>query len=80
MLLVVDVPASGFAECQEHETGEAAARWQVRVRPVGVGPSEDVGELGEAEAASVERVEVVLQRPVMVVNLDAGFSQGRDRG
>jgi hypothetical protein len=42
---------------------------------VGVGSSEDVGELGEAEAACVERVEVVLQRPVMVVGLDAGFPQ-----
>ena len=79
---MVDAPASGFAECQEHVTGEAAAWWQVRVWPVGVGPGEDVGELGEAEAARVERVEVVLQRPVMVVNLDAGFPQaaiGADR-
>jgi hypothetical protein len=30
---------SGFAERQKYETREAAAGWQVRVRPVGIGPT-----------------------------------------
>jgi hypothetical protein len=46
------------------------------------GSSGDIGELGEAKAVGLEGVEVVLQRPVMVVGLDAGFPQaavGADR-
>jgi hypothetical protein len=55
---------------------------EVRVWPMGVGSSEDVGEVGEAEAGSVERVEGILQRPVTVLGLYAGFPQvavGADR-
>jgi hypothetical protein len=42
---------------------------------MGVGHGGDVDELHEAEPAGVERVEVVLQRPVMVVGPDAYFPQ-----
>jgi hypothetical protein len=42
---------------------------------VHVGQGRDIGQLGELEAAGVERVEVVLQCPVTIVGPDTGFPQ-----
>lgn len=47
----------------------------VVVRRPGVGQRWDVGQFGEAQAVGKDGVEVVLQRPVVVVGLDADFPQ-----